>query len=161
MAERRPRVLAWRRRRRPRGSRRSPSDRAAEQAVIAKTLWGEARGEPPEGMQAVASVIERRRQLGWRKAKSAAQVCLTPFQFSCWNKNDPNRARMEAVARQRDAAFERAWALAGQILDGELDENAEGATHYYALSLREPPSWAVGRTPCCRRGNHLFFKDIG
>lgn len=159
VAQPRPRLLST-----PPPARVAPepdSNRAAEQAVIAKTLWGEARGEPPEGMQAVASVIERRRQLGWRKAKSAAQVCLTPFQFSCWNKDDPNRVRMDAVARQPDAAYERALVLAGHILDGDLDENAEGATHYYALSLRKPPFWAVGRTPCCRRGNHLFFKDIG
>lgn len=134
--------------------------RDRQRTIIAQTLWGEARGEPPEGMRAVASVIERRRQLHWRKATTAAEVCLTPLQFSCWNERDPNRARMIAVARQPDTAYERALALADDILDGTLDENAEGATHYYAMSLPTPPDWAKGRSPCCRIGNHLFFRDI-
>lgn len=138
-----------------------PGTDSEQLAIVAKTLWGEARGEPERGMYAVACVIERRRQLRWRKAKDAASVCLTPLQFSCWNDNDPNRVRMEAIARQPDAAYERALRIAQDLLDGDLTDITAGATHYYAASMKAPPFWARGKRPCATVGNHFFFNDIG
>lgn len=61
--------------------------------ILARTLWGEARGEGLAGQIAVAWTIRNRVNDG--KAKSwwgegYAGVCQAPYQFSCWNKNDPN-----------------------------------------------------------------------
>ena len=61
--------------------------------ILARTLWGEARGESLAGQIAVAWTIRNRVNDG--KAKSwwgegYAGVCQKPYQFSCWNKNDPN-----------------------------------------------------------------------
>ncbi|AZD06253.1 Cell wall hydrolase [Pseudomonas chlororaphis] len=61
--------------------------------LLARTLWGEARGEGLAGQIAVAWTIRNRVNDG--KAKSwwgegYAGVCQAPYQFSCWNKNDPN-----------------------------------------------------------------------
>ncbi len=128
--------------------------------VVAQTLWGEARGESERGMQAVACVIEERRRRRWMKATNAAEVCLAPMQFSCWNRNDPNRARMEAVVRQPDAAYTRALAIAQALVAGELEDITDHATHYYAASMPAPPSWARGKRPCATVGHHLFFNDI-
>ncbi|VVO24210.1 hypothetical protein PS723_04459 [Pseudomonas fluorescens] len=63
--------------------------------ILARTLWGEARGEGLAGQIAVAWTIRNRVNDG--KAKSwwgegYAGVCLKAWQFSCWNKNDPNYA---------------------------------------------------------------------
>ena len=61
------------------------------QEVIAYTLWGEARSEPIEGIQAVASVIYNRTRLYLASHQSdlpedAMQtVCLAPHQFSTWS----------------------------------------------------------------------------
>jgi len=50
--------------------------------IISYTLYAEARGEPFDGMKAVAAVIQTRA----RRAKiSMAEVCLQSKQFSCWN----------------------------------------------------------------------------
>ena len=59
--------------------------------IMAKTIYGEARGETREGQIAVACVIFNRFRSGkWFSAKTLAGVCLKPLQFSCWNKSDPN-----------------------------------------------------------------------
>ena len=55
---------------------------------------GEAEAKDIDDAQAIAHVIVNRMRLpNW--PDSAAEVCLQPWQFSCWNKNDPNFAYFE------------------------------------------------------------------
>ena len=68
-----------------------------QQEIVAITILAEARGEGKSGMYAVACVISQRAK---ERKKSAAQVCLQPFQFSCWNKNDPQRPHLKKLLRQ-------------------------------------------------------------
>ena len=68
--------------------------------ILARTLWGEARGESLAGQIAVAWTIRNRVNDG--KAKSwwgegYAGVCQKPYQFSCWNKSDPNFAYLSGA----------------------------------------------------------------
>ncbi len=67
-----------------------------EADVLARTLWGEARSEGHVGMEAVASVVLNRVKVArdhggkyWWGA-NIVQVCQKPYQFSCWNRSDPN-----------------------------------------------------------------------
>ena len=54
------------------------------------TIYGEARGELNVGRIAVGSVILERIDLqGWM-GKTIQQVCLMPYQFSCYLPDDPN-----------------------------------------------------------------------
>jgi hypothetical protein len=129
-------------------------------ATVAMTLWGEARGEGEAGMEAVACVIGNRVRRRWRGKQGYAAVCRDRWQFSCWNENDPNRMRLEAVRRAPDDAFRRAMDIAGRLVRNELDDFTFGATHYYAVSLPSPPNWALNKRPCYRQGRHLFFNDI-
>ncbi len=67
--------------------------------ILAKTLYGEARGEGLSGLEAVANTIINR--VNTAKAKGGRfwwgndiiSVCQKPYQFSCWNKKDPNRKK--------------------------------------------------------------------
>ena len=135
------------------------SDREID--VVAKTLWGEARGEGEDGMRAVACVIGNRKALRWRGKTGFAAVCLDRFQFSCWNDNDPNRARLEAIDRTPDASFAQALVIAREVVSNQLGDFTFGATHYFASSLKSRPFWAQGKNTCFQLGKHLFFKDIG
>ena len=61
--------------------------------ILARTLWGEARGEGPAGQVAVAWTIRNRVFDGKTNSwwgEGYAGVCQKPYQFSCRNKNDPN-----------------------------------------------------------------------
>jgi hypothetical protein len=136
---------------------------APEIATLAKTMWGEARGEGAEGLSAVAHVVFNRvaRQTYW--GKTIEEVCLRPYQFSCWNANDPNRPQLLKLT-SANGIYALALQLAQQLLDLDSMERARqdttgGATHYHARTI-SPPRWARGRTPCARIRNHIFYRDI-
>lgn len=131
--------------------------------TLARTIYGEARGEPAEGQLAVGLVVCRR----WRNARARgrlADVCRRPWQFSCWNADDPNRARVLA-AELGDPAFRAAWRAALAAIDtGEDAERAltGAATHYMTRALFDtaPPRWAAGHDPVAEIGAHVFFAGI-
>lgn len=139
--------------------------------TLARTLVGEARGEGMQGMEAVAAVIMNRVKAARRfianNARyhplfgdgSPAAACLARWQFSCWNQNDPNREYIEALD-EGDRCFRDALFLARVAVAGDLVDHTNGATHYYARSMKQPPPWAAGKTPCAEIRNHLFFKDV-
>lgn len=129
-------------------------------AIIAQTLWGEARNQGQIGMQAVGCVIANRTARTWLGARTAVEVCLAPRQFSCWDSGDPNRSILDRIVRAPDEAFTQALALAQRVRASTLEDIVDGATHYYAVTMPHAPYWALGHEPCCRIGDHLFFNDI-
>ena len=66
--------------------------------IMAKTIWGEARGEGRNGQVAVAWVIRNRAQCGGWFGRTIAEVCLKDQQFSCWNHNDCNRTQIDGLS---------------------------------------------------------------
>lgn len=136
--------------------------------TVAKTLWGEARGEGIDGLRAVCRVIANRVRLAqdgiqrrlfgngsWRAA------CLAPAQFSCWNDGDPNRARLAVLALagkgEDGVLFRRCYAVAAGIMAGiDRAELAATATHYVAVTIA-PPAWARADRQVATIGRHRFY----
>lgn len=134
--------------------------RELEIDVLARTLWGEARGEGPEGMKAVACVVLNRVAVAQDKGKywwgnNVIQVCQKPYQFSCWNRSDPNFQKLQAVD-SADLYFATALRIARRALNGCLEDNTAGATHYHASSIS--PYWAQRQGPSAKIGNHIFYR---
>lgn len=129
-------------------------DMTEDQAdYMARTLYGEARGEGARGMQAVANVIMNRvKQGGWFGA-SVKDVVLKPKQFSCWNENDVNRT---IILNANSAQLATARNIAERVISGELPDITGGATHYHAKSIT--PYWAKSLTKTATIGNHVFYK---
>lgn len=130
--------------------------------VLARTLWGEARGEGAEGMQAVASVVLNRVAVAEKKGKfwwgnNIIQVCQKPYQFSCWNRADPNFRKLQAVD-ERDLYFATALRVARRAVAGALPDITGGATHYHAKGVM--PYWAKGETPGAEIGRHVFYRIV-
>lgn len=130
----------------------------ADLDIMARTVWGEARGESREGKLAVAWVIMNRQMAGkWYAGEYISQTCQKARQFSCWNREDPNRALLTKLAL-RDSTFrECVWAAAAALAGAEPDPT-NGATHYHTAAVR--PEWAVGQTPTCTIGRHVFYRGI-
>ncbi|MDQ3202747.1 MAG: cell wall hydrolase [Pseudomonadota bacterium] len=131
--------------------------------ILARTLWGEARGEDFIGQIAVAWTIRNRVFDG--KAKSwwgegYAGVCLKPWQFSCWNKNDPNYTYLSGAKPIPAKELARARMAADHVIDSKAPDPTNGATHYYATSMPRPPTWAKGAKQTLKLGHHIFFKDV-
>ena len=127
--------------------------------ILARTIWGEARGEGSSGMTAVANVIMNRvRHPRWW-GHDIENVCRTPYQFSAWNPGDPNLSKLLCVSIE-DPQFLEATKIAGDAVGGLLADNTCGATSYYDASMIDnPPHWAIGRQPCARIGRLLLYRD--
>jgi len=131
--------------------------------VLARTIWGEARNEGTRGMEAVACVVQNRIEIARRRGgywwgNDVIQVCQKPFQFSCWNANDPNRPKLIAVT-DRNIHFATCLRIARRVVYGCIADITGGATHYHTLTVA--PYWSEGKDPTVIIGHHIFFKLEG
>ncbi|WP_417625332.1 cell wall hydrolase [Paremcibacter congregatus] len=134
----------------------------SETEILARTLYGEARGEELAGIEAVASVILNRVAFARKRGRywwgsDVKGVCLKPAQFSCWNANDPNRKKLLALS-PRDPAYRLCKRIAHRAVAGDLCDQTDGATHYHTVAV--DPYWARGHVPVAEIGNHLFYRGI-
>ena len=131
--------------------------RPEELLIAAMTIWGEARGESKAGRRAVARVILNR----W-KAKSwygsrLGVVCQKPWQFSCWNENDPNLEKLRKLELNRNKILRMCLIDLLEAMNEDQDPT-NGATHYHNANISAP--WAQGKVACAIIGHHLFYNDI-
>jgi spore germination cell wall hydrolase CwlJ-like protein len=125
--------------------------------TLARTLYGEARGEGEAGRIAVAWVVRNRLKRPKRFRATIREICQQPWQFSCWNASDPNRAKILA-ASSADPVFADCIEVARRVLDDEADDPTHGADFYCVSSLT--PNWARGHQPCAKIGRHSFYNDV-
>ena len=124
--------------------------------VLARTIYGEARGESDLGKLAVAWVVVNRAK---RARSSIAAACLKSIHFSCWNNardNDANQLAM-LTADLSDPVFARCMAAALQAAHETGKDPTDGARHYHAFGVS--PSWAKGHD-YITIGGHRFYRDI-
>lgn len=111
------------------------------------------------GMEAVACVIlNRTRDKRW--PDSPKDVCTQRYQFSAWNKNDPNREKLLAVDLD-SPSFRSAYAVAARAVAGDVEDRTAGANHYVTEALfnsSRRPSWASDSGITARIGNHVFMR---
>jgi spore germination cell wall hydrolase CwlJ-like protein len=135
--------------------------------ILARTLWGEARGELLAGQIAVAWTIRNRVDMDLHNdgkpdwwGEGYAGVCQKPYQFSCWNRSDPNYAYLSGAKQIPFREFAQAQIAAGQVIAGKIPDPTGGATHYYATTMPAAPVWAAKAKQTLRLGRHVFFKDV-
>jgi len=129
--------------------------------LLALLIWGESRGEPVEGQVAVACVV-RNRVL--RLSHDWRAVILAPWQFSCFNADDPNAVKVQRAADvlmtgALTPALAQALWIAEGVIAGAVIDNTGGAKNYLTTALLQsrPPSWAVDRPILARIGAHSFL----
>lgn len=125
--------------------------------LLALCIYREARGEPFYGKLLVANVIKNRvRDSRW--PDSYEKVITQPWQFSAFNKNDPN-ALVFPSTRETPGPEDKAWLdcldAAQKTLNGEPVPGNHQANHYHAKNVA--PRWSEGKTPVAVVGNHKFF----
>ena len=137
-----------------------------EDELLARLIWGEARGEFIEGKMAVANVVMNRVKSGKYGGKGGVKgVALKPWQFSCFNASDPNLGLMLGPFGGRDAPFFHQCLTVAKIVLGELcSDNTRGATHYFNPDVVPggwPKSWDPKRMRFLRKiGRHDFYKEF-
>ncbi|KZK78180.1 Spore cortex-lytic enzyme precursor [Pseudovibrio sp. W64] len=129
--------------------------------VLARTLYGEARGSPWEGKQAVANVVMNRVK-SRRFPNTIERVCLQSYQFSCWNEGDPNRAKIKDLQPGANTLFDQCIDIARSAEQGLLTDVTGGADHYYASYFAQP--YWITNSPNARMtaqiGKHKFYTGI-
>jgi N-acetylmuramoyl-L-alanine amidase len=124
--------------------------------ILARTIWGEARGESDAGKAGVAWVVQNRATKGGWWGDDIVEVCLKPYQFSCWNHNDPNRKQMERLSLNNNSLFQKCVEIARDVLRGTLPDPTKEANHYHADSVK--PNWAKSEFATVQIDNHIFYK---
>jgi spore germination cell wall hydrolase CwlJ-like protein len=134
--------------------------------TLARSIWGEARGESEEGQAAVAWVMRNRvraAQAFIARQKRAHPLfgdgtivgaCRAPRQFSAWNVDDANRAKLFQLGFE-DAAYCRAFAVGCQVWGALVKDPTDGATHYHRHDIE--PIWAKSLKPTALIGAHMFY----
>lgn len=128
--------------------------------VIALTVYGEARGEPKEGKEAVAWVCLNRERNGY-----SWDDILSPKQFSCWNNGDPNLTAILSIT-PFNPDYSDCLIIAFLTYHNLIPDPTDGATHYYAPELMKmlypktggKPYWAKKMTTTAVIGQQVFLK---
>lgn len=139
----------------------------SDDAVHALTLFGEARGEPIEGMIGVGCSIRNRvNDAKHRWGTTYRAVCLQKAQYSCWaplGGAANHQAVLDAATillrnQQAPPLLEQcAWVALGVSKSAILD-TVKGANHYHAVTMKPRPSWAQSYAPIVQKAGHVFYK---
>lgn len=139
---------------------------AADIDIGTRTIWGEARGADYHHQVLIAHALKNRwyRTDGqFARDDTLATTCLRHVQFSCWNADDPNFAKLFATG-PADEQYRQCQRALLEALDAVADPTF-GATHYHTLARPGyaktwPPDWARGHTPSLVDGPHAFYNDV-
>lgn len=128
-----------------------------------RTGIGEARSERHLGKCAVMWVVLNRfRKQSWW-GKTIKDVCLFPWQFSCWNENDPNRKLIDEDRIKESPSYATFKSIVDGILIGNVPDLTLGSCHFHTRHIQTPKAWYIdGKKPepIGLIDNHFFFKDI-
>jgi len=139
---------------RPAGAPAEAEAIVGDRDAVVRMMIAEARGEGPQGMQAVGAVIiNRARQTG----KTGAEIIAERGQFEPAMTED-GRRRIAAIDPS-SAEYQEASAALDRVLAGEDPTN--GADHFYAPAAqralgRPAPRWDNGSGADI--GGHRFFR---
>jgi hypothetical protein len=152
--------------------------------TMAKTIYGEARGESLAGQIAVGYTITKRAQIAADHVArhggphshygdgSLAAVCKAPRQYDCWDPGDNNFIKLVALTLD-DAEFQTALYAAIGVVQRLVPNTLPEATHYYnPKRVRRTPAWVTGvpahdgkpAVPPAHFdsaiGNHRFYSQV-
>jgi len=119
----------------------------SEQMILARAIWGEARGTSKIARVAVGWSIKNR--LGMRKNWGTYHnIILDRGQYSCfWEKfpYDNNLIALRDPIKSDNSANREKWKetyeIAGQVIAGSISDSTGGANHYYDDSITKKYKW--------------------
>lgn len=125
--------------------------------MVARTVFGESRGESAIGKVAVASVIRNRARNPRWWGTNLREVCLSPFQFSVWNRHDENYVETVSVPASNHR-FKETVDLVSAVMRGAAKDPTNNCDHYCRTDVAYRTFWAKDLTPVVIIGNHSFYR---
>lgn len=136
-------------------------NQAWEFSLLALAMDREGRGQSFKGKLGIGWAI-RNRVLKPGKdwwGDDWEEVILKPFQFSAFNKGDPNAYRFPKDPKS-DSDWAQTLQIAENVYQGVLADPTGGATHYHRYDMQPFPKWVEGATFTVQLGDHLFYKGV-
>ncbi|MBI4999753.1 cell wall hydrolase [Candidatus Gottesmanbacteria bacterium] len=115
-----------------------------EVMLLARTIYGEAGGEPKEAKIGVGWAIRNRvEDLANRWGKTYHEVILAEGQYdSLWNRWTYDKVRNPPINDPKEKnAWKESYDAAQKVIDGKIDDPTNGANHFYATTIPKP-DWA-------------------
>ena len=116
-----------------------------EQMILARAIWGEARGTSEEARIAIAWSIKNR--LGKRKSwDTYHNIILQPSQYSAFWETFPEDNNLKALRDPLGTTdnindykkWRKTYEIAGDVISQNIPDLTKGATHYYDDSIKAP-----------------------
>ncbi|KAK9881037.1 hypothetical protein WA026_014380 [Henosepilachna vigintioctopunctata] len=121
--------------------------------IFAKTVYGEARGEPTKGQEWVAWVIKNRAHANrsyWGGSR-IEDVCLKRGQFEVWNNGDFDVTEPSVYRKIKN--------MTDEIYDAPMcDDPTGGCDHYNNPDKEGYPSWTNNCNKVKKIGDHWFYR---
>lgn len=145
----------------------------SDEDVLARTLYGEARGECLINKQTIKSVLDpgldgliaigcvvmnRLSQKKWY-GDSVKNVCHKPYQFSCWNEGDPNLPLLLSIDTSNQV-YKLCAMVAQHVMAQNYFDITLGADHYHSVTMKKFPKWSTFATKTVDIGKHRFYKMV-
>ena len=114
-----------------------------DQEILARLIYGEARGQSDEEKAAVAYTTINRANDGKKwNGESIKGSALTPQQYSCFNSGDVNLAKLKDPMHDDPKAFKNCLKIAYEVLNTDKYSNLnQGQTNYFNPNFANP-NWA-------------------
>lgn len=111
--------------------------------ILARLIFGEARGESDKEKAAVAYTVINRANDGKRwNGESIKESALVKSQYSCFNEGDANQKKVQNPMEYEPQAFKDCLKIAYEALYTKKHEKFnKGQTHYFNPNYANP-SWA-------------------
>lgn len=127
----------------------------SEETLLARMIYGEARNCSYDEKITVGFTAVNRANDGKRwNGTSVSSAILTPYQYSCFNKNDPNRELLKGKLSR--PVWDECVRAARAVLSGDLVDPFEN-THYHTRQVS--PRWS-GDIKMEKRIDNPEFKHI-
>lgn len=145
-------------------------DDDTEQMILARAIWGEARGASKLVWIGVGCTIRNR--LGTKSRTGVRntyhKIILEKSQFSALWEKPPKDSNLKALRDPLGATKNQAdldkWSevyiIAGQIISEEIPDSTKGANHYYSKITKnyKAPYWTTKKAFTVKIDNTYFYK---
>ena len=126
-----------------------------EKQCLTAALWHEARGEGLQGIKAVASVIENRRQ-SQQYPSTYCKIIKQYKQFSFVLEGKPIHKLEQQVKPSEKEVFALVSRVAEQVLEGRFKPTLPAKVlHYTTHAVRN--QWTAKMQVVAKIGNHRFY----
>jgi hypothetical protein len=153
---------------------RTQLEQLSDEQLLALTAYLEARGEPVLGLVGVMFTVVNR-VVRKHQGRTVAEVCLWPYQYSCWNARDPQcvqglelaellAAGRSFMDRPNGIVLATCLFLSERVLHPSryhVPDPTGHATHYLNPdALQKLPEWARPELESARIGRHVFYRGV-